>query len=89
MDVPWCDIMETSSGYYIGTSNFNVQRTSIEDALRTSARDASWRYMEDQMGASTGRLLGMSLGRPWDIILLTAFTVILKNNRRVERKFLC
>ena len=67
--------MGTSSGRMLRwdvlrTSYFNVQRTSVEDVLRTSAGDVPWRYIEDHMGTSIGRLLGTSSGRnfaEWDI----------------------
>ena len=31
--------------------------------------DVPWRYIEDHMGTSMGRLLGTSSGRHWDLIL--------------------
>ena len=47
------------------TSYFNVLRTLVEDALRMSVGDVPWRYIEDHMSASIGRLLGS----PQDVIL--------------------
>ena len=40
-------------------SYFNVQRTSVQDVLRKSAVDVPWCYMEDHMGTSIGRVLGV------------------------------
>ena len=42
-------------------SHWDVQRTSVEDVLRTSARNVPWRYIESYMGTSIGRLLGTSI----------------------------
>ena len=50
--------------------HWDVLRTSIEDVLRTSAGDIPWRYIEDHMATSIGRLLGPSSERPWDVTLL-------------------
>ena len=66
--------MGTSSGRMLRwdvlrTLYFNVQRTSVEDVLRTSAGDVPWRYIEDHMGTSIGRLLEKSLGRARVVIL--------------------
>ena len=33
------------------------------------AWDVPWRYIEDHMGTSIGRILGASSGRPRDVIL--------------------
>ena len=58
------------------TSYFNVQRTSVEDVLRMSAGDVPWRYIEDHMGTSIGRLLGTSSGHPRDVILPSGRTFL-------------
>ena len=42
-------------------SHWDDQRTSVEDVLRTSARNVPWRYIQDYMGTSIGRLLGTSI----------------------------
>ena len=46
-------------------SYFNVLKTLVEDALKTSVGDVPWHYIEDHIGTSIRRLLGMSSGRPW------------------------
>ena len=46
-----------------------VLRTLVEDVLRTSIGDIPWRYIEDHMGTSIGRLLMTPSGRPRDVIL--------------------
>ena len=51
------------------TSYFSVLRTSAEDVLRTLLGEVPWRYIEDHMVTSIGRLLGTSSGRPRDVIL--------------------
>ena len=33
-------------------SHWDDQRTSVEDVLRTSARNVPWRYIQDYMGTS-------------------------------------
>ena len=45
--------------------------TSVEDFLRASSRDVPWRYIENHMGTYIGHFLGMSSGRPRDVILPT------------------
>ena len=47
-------------GDVLRTSYFNVLQTLVEDVLRKSEGDVPWRYIEDHMGTSLGRLLGMS-----------------------------
>ena len=47
----------------------DVPRTLHWDILRTLAGDIPWRYIEDHMGKSVGRLLGMSSGGPQDVIM--------------------
>ena len=67
------DVLKTSTGDIPGdvlrTSYFNVQRMSVEDLLKTFEEDVSWRYIEDHMWTSKGRLLGTSSGHPRDINL--------------------
>ena len=74
-DVPW-----TLHFHVLGTSVRDVLRTSVRyvlgtltgDVLRTLAGDIPWRYIEDHMGTSTGRLSGMFSGHnfaEWDIFL--------------------
>ena len=48
-DVPW-----TLLFHILETSVRDVLGTSAGVILRTSARDVSWRYIEDYMGTSTG-----------------------------------
>ena len=66
---PYGDVPQTLHFHVLGKSVRDVLRTSAGDVLRTSAGDAPWRYIEDNMGTSTGRLSGTSSGRPWDVIL--------------------
>ena len=47
----------------LGTPYFNVLRMLVEDVLRMSVGDFSWRYIEDHMGTSVGLLFGKSSGR--------------------------
>lgn len=51
------------------TSYFNFLRTSVEDLLSMSDADIPWRYLVGHMGMSIVLLLGMSSGRPRDVIL--------------------
>ena len=43
-------------GDVLRTLYFNVQRTSVEEVVRTLAGSVPWRYIEDHMGTSIGRL---------------------------------
>ena len=63
------DVPRTLRWYVLRTLYLNVLRTSVEDVLRTSIGDIPWRYIEDHMGTSIGRLLMTSSGRPRDLIL--------------------
>ena len=52
-------------------SYLNVLSAPVEDVLRTSVGDFHWHYIENSMGTSIRRLLGifkMSSGRPRDVI---------------------
>ena len=42
---------------------------SYFNGLRTSIGDVPWHYTEDHIGTSIGRLLGVSSGRPQNLIL--------------------
>ena len=57
------DVLRTLHWDFLRTSYFIVQRASVKDVLRTLAGDVPWRYIEDHMGTSIGRLLGTSSGR--------------------------
>ena len=63
-DVPW-----TLQCHVLGTSVGDVLGTSARDVLRKSAGDVPWRYIEDHMETSIGRLSGTSSGRPRNVIL--------------------
>ena len=41
-----------------------------------SAGDVPWRYIDDHMGTSIGRLLGTSSGHPRDVILPSGRTFL-------------
>ena len=47
----------------------DILRTSYFNVLRASVEDIPWRYIEDHMGTSIGRLFWTSPGRPLDVIL--------------------
>ena len=63
------DVLQTLHWNVLSTSYFNVLRTSVEDVLRTLVGDVPWRYIEDHMGTSIGRLLGTFSGHHQDVIL--------------------
>ena len=72
----------------MGMSHWDVQRTSVDDVLRTSARNVPWRYIEDYMGTSIGRLLGTSTE---GVILPTGLAVIesLSSKNKNVKYLLC
>ena len=71
--------MRTSSGRYIGVSSgrhfgryIGCPQRSVDierGRPQNVGRRLPWRYLEDLMGTSIGGYLGISSGRPWDIIL--------------------
>ena len=48
---------------------WDVLVTSAGNVLKTSKGDVPWRYIEDNMGTSIGRLLVTPSGRRRDVIL--------------------
>ena len=52
-----------------------------------SAGDVRWRYIEDHMGTSIGRLLGTSSGLPWDVILPIGYYFQLQRQKNSNRMF--
>ena len=62
-------VLRTLHWDVLSTSYFNVLRTSVEVVFKTLVGDVPWRYIENHMGTSIGRLLGTSPGRPRDVVL--------------------
>ena len=71
-------ILRTLYWDVLRASYFNVLWTSVEVVLRTLVGDVPWRYIEDHVGTSIGRLLGMSPGRPQDVVLLSGEYILRK-----------
>ena len=62
--------MGTSSGRYIKmSSGRHISMFKGRESPQDIAWDVPWRYIEDHMGTSIGRILGASSGRPRDVIL--------------------
>ena len=61
--------MGTSSGRYIKmSSGRHISMFKGRESPQDIAWDVPWRYIEDHMGTSIGRILGASSGRPRDVI---------------------
>ena len=74
------DVLRTLAWDVLRTSYFNVLSTSVKDVFRTLVGDAPWRYKEDHMGTSIGKLLGTS---PYSKIRQVD---IIKNTRKGFKK---
>ena len=48
---------------------FQCSKDVGKESPQDIAWDVPWRYIEDHMGTSIGRILGASSGRPRDVIL--------------------
>ena len=57
------DVLRTLLWDVLGTPYFNVLRMLVEDVLRSSVGDFSWRYIEDHIGTSVELLFRKSSGR--------------------------
>ena len=54
-------------GDVLSTLSWELLRASYFNVLRTSVGGITWRYIEDYIGMSIGRLLGTCPGLSWDV----------------------